>query len=81
MKALAVIGTFAMFMVGGGILTHGSPPVHHTIADLAELAGWLRPVVSLSLDILVGVVGGVLVLAVVMVISKIRGSVNKGKNE
>lgn len=79
MKALAVIGTVAMFMVGGGILTHGLPPVHHTIADLAELAGWLRPVVSLSLDILVGVVGGVLVLAVVMVISKIRGSVNKGK--
>ena len=25
MKALAVVGTVAMFMVGGGILTHGTP--------------------------------------------------------
>ena len=29
MKSLSVIGTAAMFLVGGGILTHGLPVVHH----------------------------------------------------
>lgn len=62
MKALAVIGTVAMFMVGGGILTHGMPPVHHAIAHWAEAAGWLSGVVSLLLDIVVGLLGGALAL-------------------
>jgi len=29
MKSLAVVGTAAMFMVGGGILMHGIPAAHH----------------------------------------------------
>jgi len=64
MKALTVIGTAAMFMVGGGILTHGLP-LHHFIAHAAELAGGLpavggalRAVTPLLLDVLVGIVGG-----------------------
>src|SRR6185369_12304196 len=31
MKALTVIGTVAMFLVGGSILVHGVPPLHHGI--------------------------------------------------
>jgi predicted DNA repair protein MutK len=36
MKALTVIGTAAMFLVGGGILSHGVPPLHHGIEHLLK---------------------------------------------
>jgi len=73
MKALTVIGTAAMFMVGGGILSHGMPPVHHGIEHVAAGAGALGGIVGLGLDVVVGLVGGALALLVVTVFSKIRG--------
>ena len=39
MKGLSIAGTAAMFLVGGGILTHGIPALHHAIESLAEHAG------------------------------------------
>ncbi|TDR51621.1 hypothetical protein DFP85_11628 [Halomonas ventosae] len=36
MRGLSVVGTLAMFLVGGGILTHGIPVVHHLVQGLAE---------------------------------------------
>ena len=36
MKTLLVVGTAAMFLVGGGILTHGIPAIHHSIEHIAE---------------------------------------------
>ncbi|WP_238349529.1 DUF808 domain-containing protein, partial [Pseudomonas sp. SWRI179] len=39
MKSLSVIGTAAMFLVGGGILTHGVPAVHHWIEGVTASAG------------------------------------------
>ncbi|MEQ6889723.1 DUF808 domain-containing protein [Halomonas sp. CS7] len=36
MKGLSVVGTVAMFLVGGGILTHGIPAVHHLVQGVAE---------------------------------------------
>lgn len=73
MKSLAVIGTAAMFMVGGGILTHGIPPVHHAIAWVAEASGVAGGVVALALDVLFGIAGGTLALLGVKVIGKLRG--------
>ena len=73
MKALAVIGTAAMFMVGGGILVHGIPPVHHAIAQVAAASGVLGGVVSLGLNMLFGIVGGVLALLGVRIFDKLRG--------
>lgn len=73
MKSLAVIGTAAMFMVGGGILTHGIPPVHHAIAQAAEASGVAGGVVALALDVLFGVAGGTLALLGVKAIDKLRG--------
>ncbi|MBK8891980.1 MAG: DUF808 domain-containing protein [Dechloromonas sp.] len=73
MKSLAVIGTAAMFMVGGGILTHGIPPVHHAIAQAAEASGVAGGVVALALDVLFGVAGGALALLGVKAIDKLRG--------
>ena len=41
MKTLSVAGTAAMFLVGGGILTHGVPALHHAIEGAAEAAAGL----------------------------------------
>ena len=73
MKSLAVIGTAAMFMVGGGILTHGIPTVNHAIAQAAEASGVAGGVVALALDVLFGVAGGALALLGVKAIDKLRG--------
>jgi predicted DNA repair protein MutK len=65
MKALAVIGTVAMFMVGGGIISHGWPWLHHAIEGLVHPLSHLPGVGALArlllpaiLDVLVGMVAG-----------------------
>lgn len=63
MKALAVLGTAAMFLVGGSILVHGLPPVHHAIAGLAGPSGMLHFILPPLAEMLVGVVAGTLALA------------------
>lgn len=72
MKGLSVAGTAAMFLVGGGILTHGIPGVHSWIVDLtdgmADVRGIGRAVqwlASVLLDAVAGILAGALVLAVV----------------
>ena len=72
MRALTVVGTAAMFLVGGGILTHGIAKLHHAIEALAErvtdqLGGVVGAVVPVLLDGLVGVAAGALVLVGVSV--------------
>lgn len=64
MKTLAVVGTIAMFLVGGGIITHGVPALHHWIEAFATRLG--APLASIAptlMDGVVGVLTGVLVLA------------------
>jgi predicted DNA repair protein MutK len=74
MKALSVLGTAAMFLVGGGILVHGIAPLHHAIKHLAEGRAWLVAVVlENGANALVGVVAGALVLGAVMAVQKLRG--------
>jgi predicted DNA repair protein MutK len=71
MKTLSVAGTAAMFLVGGGILTHGIPVVHHTIEHVANEAkelpvgGALSVVVSSAGDGIFGVIAGALALGAV----------------
>ncbi|MEK7394282.1 MAG: DUF808 domain-containing protein [Fibrobacterota bacterium] len=59
MKALSVLGTAAMFLVGGGILVNGIPPIAHW---METLPGPLHPLVNAA----TGVVGGIIALALVM---------------
>ena len=64
MKGLSVVGTAAMFLVGGGIVTHGLPALHHPIEALAARAGaWGPAWLPLLADLVVGVVVGAVVLA------------------
>lgn len=72
MKGLSVAGTAAMFLVGGGILTHGVAPLHHAIAGLTQGAGAaLAVLLPTVLDGLVGVLAGVLALALVLGVKKL----------
>jgi predicted DNA repair protein MutK len=72
MKALSVLGTIAMFMVGGGILMHGVPALHHFIDSAAAAAAGvpgigalLKPVTPSVIDAAAGLVAGAIALAVV----------------
>jgi predicted DNA repair protein MutK len=72
MKSLAVIGTAAMFLVGGGILVHGLPGAHHVVevatqaaAAVPAIGGMLGALTPLLIDGLAGIAAGALVLAAV----------------
>ena len=78
MKALSVIGTAAMFLVGGGILVHGLPGAHHVveaatnaISVLPAVGGMLGTITPLLLDGLAGIVAGALVLAAVLLAKRL----------
>ena len=72
MKTLSIAGTAAMFMVGGGILVHGTPGaealVHDLAARLHDVAGigaLLEALATAFLNALAGVVAGGIVVALV----------------
>lgn len=72
MKSLSVIGTAAMFMVGGGILTHGFKAIHHFIENSAEhtvalpyIGSVLAGLVPTLMDAAFGILAGALVFAAV----------------
>ncbi|MCM5571970.1 DUF808 domain-containing protein [Burkholderiaceae bacterium FT117] len=74
MKALSVAGTAAMFLVGGGILTHGIPPLHHWVAGLAERFGGIVAAIGPTLvDALAGIAAGAFTVAVVSLAKRLRG--------
>lgn len=73
MKALSVAGTAAMFLVGGGILTHGVPPLHHWIEKVTQgMPGGI--LVSSLIDAVTGIVAGGIVLLLVLAFRKVRGA-------
>jgi hypothetical protein len=73
MKGLSVAGTAAMFLVGGGILTHGLPVLHHAIVGVIDgLQGVALSSAAAALDALVGLVAGALTLALVSAIGRWR---------
>lgn len=81
MKLLSVVGTAAMFMVGGGILTHGIPGAHGLIHHWAEavgaipaLGGVLVVLMPTLVDALFGVLVGALVLLLVSAAGKAWGA-------
>jgi predicted DNA repair protein MutK len=74
MKALSVAGTAAMFLVGGGILSHGIAPLHHLSESLVHDAGPVLELVGpLLFDAVVGIVAGALVLGAVQLVKRVMG--------
>jgi predicted DNA repair protein MutK len=71
MKFLAIAGTTAMFLVGGGIITHNVEPLHHAIVAISP-PGALGTLVSTLADLVVGVIVGAIVLGAVKLFGKLR---------
>ena len=75
MKTLSVVGTAAMFMVGGGILLHGWPTAAHAVEHFAEGFGGVGgALINTGAGAGVGIVAGAIVLMAVMVVQKLRGA-------
>ncbi len=74
MKVLSILGTAAMFMVGGGILVHGMPFLHHLVDGVTEAAsgavGAVAVVIPTLLDAVAGIIAGGLLVLVFTLASK-----------
>ncbi|ELZ1259765.1 DUF808 domain-containing protein [Vibrio fluvialis] len=77
MKGLTVVGTAAMFLVGGGIVVHNVPVIHHWIEpvlmDLPNLS-LVSSLVPALLNGLIGIVAGLVIVAAMEVVHKVRGN-------
>ncbi len=79
MKTLSFAGTAAMFLVGGGIITHGLPGFHHWLEDglhhLAELPPaigvFFSAIAPTLVDLLIGMLVGAIVLMAVHVFTRV----------
>ncbi|MFZ9310505.1 MAG: DUF808 domain-containing protein [Arenimonas sp.] len=65
MKFLSVAGTAAMFLVGGGILTHNVPVLHHAVEHIAGMLPALSWLAAALVNALFGVLLGLAVVALV----------------
>ncbi len=74
MKTLTVVGTAAMFLVGGGIIAHGWPWLHHAIEHTSTLLGSISWLAEMLLNAIAGVIAGAVVLSGLTGYSKLRGS-------
>ncbi|OIN13766.1 DUF808 domain-containing protein [Oceanisphaera psychrotolerans] len=78
MKGLSVVGTAAMFLVGGGILVHGIPGadtlIHDWIRGLPLLGGTLNWLAPMLLNAAVGILAGILVLLLVKGAGRLKGA-------
>ena len=77
MKFLSVAGTAAMFLVGGGILTHGIPPLHHWTEHIAAGGGLAGTLVPMLVNAAVGAVAGGIIVGVVTAAGRLRGGAKK----
>ena len=75
MKILSVVGTLAMFLVGGGIVVHGIAALHHAIEHMAQgsnsIVAALLPVLA---NLVLGFIIGAIVLLAVKLIARLRGT-------
>lgn len=72
LKALSVVGTLAMFLVGGGILVHGIPFLHHWESACKELGGLQATFLVSLLQLAAGLAGGGLALILLGLVRRIR---------
>ncbi|WP_122667496.1 DUF808 domain-containing protein [Pseudomonas viridiflava] len=74
MKLLSILGTAAMFMVGGGILVHGLPFAHHWVegvtASAAGAVGGLSVIIPTLIDAVAGIIAGAVLVVIVTLAGK-----------
>ena len=78
MRTLSVVGTAAMFMVGGSIIGHGVPALHHFSENIAEVMrdlpaiGSVMAIVSpIIVDGIIGLIVGAICVAVYEIVKKL----------
>ena len=74
MKFLSVAGTIAMFLVGGGILTHSIGFLHHIAEAFIALAPSFSLLLSITFDGIAGVVAGAIIALALQAWTKIRAT-------
>lgn len=79
MKTLTIVGTIAMFLVGGGIITHTIPWFHHFTEDSVDyvqhmptVGNIIGAVTPTLINLAIGFVAGLLVLIVIAMIQKMK---------
>ncbi len=79
MRTLSVVGTAAMFMVGGSIIGHGVPFLHHFTEHVSEILQKLPTVGSalatispIIIDGIIGLIVGVICVGLFEMINKLR---------
>ncbi|EGT4253004.1 DUF808 family protein [Citrobacter amalonaticus] len=74
MKSLSVVGTLAMFLVGGGIVVHGVAPLHHAIEAFAQQqSAVVALILPTLLNLVLGFIIGAIVVLLVKAVSRVRG--------
>lgn len=73
MKSLSILGTAAMFLVGGAILSHGIPGIHHWIEHTAAAfsSGIIQFIAPALMNGLFGIVAGAAALLLLTMIQRV----------
>ena len=81
MKTLSILGTAAMFLVGGGILTHGIHWLHHHIESINDslhatgaIGAAASTIAPALLNGIFGLIAGAIALGIVMGFRKLKGT-------
>ncbi|ODS10520.1 DUF808 domain-containing protein [Vibrio scophthalmi] len=77
MKILTVVGTIAMFLVGGGIVVHSLPFVHHglvSVVNVLPVIPYVTPTYSVIGNGIIGLVSGFIILAIMTFYHSLRGA-------
>lgn len=82
MKILTVVGTIAMFLVGGGIVVHSLPFVHHglvSVVNVLPVIPYVTPTYSVMGNGIIGLVSGFIILAIMTFYHSLRGAKSDAK--
>jgi predicted DNA repair protein MutK len=77
MKTLSIVGTAAMFMVGGGILMHGLPWLYQRAVGITNQLGWFQGIAATGLEAALGLAAGAVLVALWMGFNTLRTQPNK----
>jgi predicted DNA repair protein MutK len=76
MKSLSILGTAAMFTVGGGIIAHGVAPLEHLIEGIVHPVHEASAVIGIILTTLLhavdGIIAGAVVFGIVILVKRLR---------
>lgn len=86
MKSLAIIGTIAMFLVGGGIMTHSFPWLSEQLHQIQHgaasyIGSFSESILPIVFDGIIGIIAGVITLALVSTITWLKNKQSKPATE